>query len=387
MSEPPVLVHGARLVQASGIVDDAWMLVTEGRVVATGTGDGGGALVDAAVARAEIVDARGLTLTPGLIDLHCHGGAGHGYDDAEHLAEALALHRAHGVTRTLLSLVSQPIPALLEQLRALRPLVEADPLIAGIHLEGPFLAPARRGAHAAESLIDPSPAAVAALVEAGGGTLAMVTLAPEREGGLDAIEALRAAGVVAAVGHTEADYAIAAEAFARGATVLTHAFNAMAPLGHRGPGPIGAALDAPDAVLELILDGVHVHPVAARMLVASAPGRVALITDAMSAAGCGDGRYGLGGLDVEVHDGSARLVDSGALAGSTLTLDAALRRAITELGMTETEAVAAATVVPARVLGREGDWGTLRPGAVGDFVLWDAEWRVQRVSAAGLARR
>ena len=187
-----------------------------------------------------------------------------------------------------------------------------------------------------------------------------------------------------AVGHTAATYAETQAAFEAGASILTHAFNAMREIHHRAPGPVAAAFQAPGVTLEVINDGVHVHSNVVNMLFASAPGRIALVTDAMAAACAGDGQYELGSLNVIVTDGVARLSDSGVIAGSTLTMDAAVRRAITDVGLSVPQAVAAATAVPARAVGREGDLGSLAPGFAADAVLLDRDFRVRAVWAAGV---
>lgn len=185
-----------------------------------------------------------------------------------------------------------------------------------------------------------------------------------------------------AVGHTEADYATVRAAFDAGASILTHTFNAMNGLHHRAPGPVAAAFDSPHVTLELIADGHHVHDPLLRLAFQAAPGRVALMTDAMAAAGCGDGAYRLGSLDVDVNDGVARLVQGGAIAGSTLTMDAALRRAVAA-GIGLPEAVAAATSVPARAAGMGDDAGTIAVGSPADLVLLDEDLRPVRIWLAG----
>jgi N-acetylglucosamine-6-phosphate deacetylase len=211
----------------------------------------------------------------------------------------------------------------------------------------------------------------------------MVTLAPELPGGLDAVRRLAGAGVTVAVGHTEADLTTTAAAFDAGARVLTHAFNAMPGLGHREPGPVGAALRDQRVTIELILDGAHVHPVVAGLLMSGAPGRVALVSDAMAAAGGPDGGYRLGGRDVTVRDGVAVLAGTTTLAGSTLTLDAALRNALAQ-GVDPVAAVAAVTAVPARALGLGDRLGRLAPGYAADVVVLDHDWTVRAVWAAGV---
>lgn len=286
-----------------------------------------------------------------VVDLHCHGALGHAFDDAdlEGVEAAVAFHRAHGTSTLLLSLVSAPIDRLEKRLSEIRGMTSSLPSVAGVHLEGPFLADARRGAHDPRSLAAPTAATLDRLLSAADGILRQITIAPELPGAMDAIETLVSAGVTVAVGHTQADHDTAAAAFDRGARLLTHAFNAMPGLGHRAPGPVGAALERDHVVLEVIADGIHVHPVVIRTLFAAAPGRIALVTDAMSATGLGDGGYSLGGLEVEVHDGRPVLAGTDTLAGSTLTMERAIEVA-TAAGVPRDLARAAASTVPARLL-------------------------------------
>lgn len=394
-----MIIHGARKVDADGIIEDFWLASADGRISAVGTGDGWrrhvAGIDDAADPETDAVtDAAGGMLTPGFIDLHGHGGGGADYDhDIDGIRTALAVHRAHGTTRSVLSLVTAPLDRLEESLDTIAHLAATDPLVLGAHLEGPFLAASHKGAHTEGLLRAPDAAIVERLVAAGRGALRQITIAPELPGGLDAVEAFVAAGVVVAVGHTAADYDTAREAFDRGARLVTHAFNALPGIHHRDPGPIVAAFDDERVTLELILDGVHVHPSVARIAFEAAPARIALITDAMAAAGGADGRYSLGGLDVIVRDGIARLYDAahtdgtpaseGAIAGSTLTMDTALRTALAA-GIDHVSAVTALTLTPARVLGRDGDLGLLRPGYAADAVLLDASTEARHVWADGI---
>jgi N-acetylglucosamine-6-phosphate deacetylase len=371
------LVRGGRLLDARGgtAADGAWVLLDGDRIASTGT--------DAPAPAAEtVVDLGDATIAPGFIDLHVHGGGGHVVDDGEaELEAAIAAHRSHGTTRTLVSLVAAPLAELRETLAGIARLVARDPRVLGSHLEGPFLAPARRGAHEESFLRHPDPESVEGVLDAAAGTLRQVTIAPELPGALEAITRLADAGVVPAVGHTEADETIARAAFDAGARILTHAFNAMPGIHHRAPGPVVAAIGDERITIELILDGLHVHPRVAKLLWDAAPDRVALVTDAMAAAAEEDGDYRLGTLNVTVRDGLALLSGTDTIAGSTLTQDVALRQAIA-MGAAPAAAIAALTRVPARAIGVEGI-GLLEPGYAADLVALDADWHVTEVWAAG----
>ncbi|MEY2847713.1 MAG: N-acetylglucosamine-6-phosphate deacetylase [Actinomycetota bacterium] len=373
-----VIAHATK-VDADGEVADFWMRMHGELITATGRGTPPDA--------ATLVDAEGRRLTPGFIDLHAHGGAGHSFDDGpEHIAAALELHRRCGTTRSVISLVANPLPLLERSLAGIAELAASDPLVLGSHLEGPYLAPARRGAHEVRHLRRPSIHEVAGLVAAAAGTLRQVTIAPELPDALAAIDALVEAGVVVAIGHTEADVEVSRQAFDRGASLLTHAFNAMPGFGHRAPGPVGAALTDDRVTLELIVDGRHVHGSVVEIAFRAAPGRVALVTDAMAATGVGDGDYALGALEVEVREGFARVAGTDTLAGSTVTLDASLRRAMRS-GVSPVDAVRAVTLTPALALGLDHRFGLLTPGRAADAVMLDDAWSVRRVWAAGRSLR
>jgi N-acetylglucosamine-6-phosphate deacetylase len=329
-------------------------------------------------------------LLPGLIDIHCHGGGGHSFatfDPAEALAAA-AYHASAGSTGVIASLVTATPADLLRQVRTLAPLV-ADGRLLGIHLEGPFLAPARRGAHAPGLLRDPDPVLVADLLAAAGSAIKIVTLAPERTGAAAVAEMLRAAGVVVAFGHTDADYGCMERALAApGRTgLVTHLANAMPPLRHRAAGPVAAALvaaAADQASVELIADGVHVDAGFTRLVfAAAAPGRVVLVTDATAAAGMPDGRYVLGPLEVTVSGGVARLAaEQGAIAGGTSSLLEVIATA-RAAGVPLAAAARAASEAPARVLGLSGSRGALAPGMAADLVVTDSRLALRRVMRAG----
>ena len=388
MSSPRVdVIHSARLVSGGDVVPEAWVRFDGDRVAARGVGDGwrdGLPRDGAADGGVTVTDAAGRWLVPGFIDLHCHGGGGAAADDGEDaIRTVLATHRAHGTTRSVVSLVTAGIDELEGRLGAIARVAASDPLVLGSHLEGPFLDHDFRGAHDPARLRRADAASVDRLLDAASGTLRQITIAPEHDGAGEATARFVDAGVAVAVGHTGADFATALAAFEAGASILTHAFNGMRGIHHRAPGPVVAAMHADHVTLEVINDGVHVHPDVVRLAFAGAAGRVALVTDAMAATGSADGRYVLGSLEVDVVDGIARLAEGGAIAGSTLTQDAALRRAVLECGIGLADAVTALTETPAAAVGRAHDLGRLDAGYAADAVLLDDDLAVTAVWGAG----
>ncbi|WP_442906045.1 N-acetylglucosamine-6-phosphate deacetylase [Kitasatospora sp. NBC_00458] len=354
---------GARLVLPGGIVEGDRLAVEGTRIAGVGGATTAGDL-----------DLTGYTVVPGFVDLHVHGGGGASYASgiAEEALKVARTHLEHGTTTTIASTVTGEIDEVARQAAVLSELVE-DGVLAGIHFEGPFISHNRCGAHRPDLLRDPDPALVRKLVDAARGHARMVTLAPELPGGLDSVRMLADLGVIAAVGHTDSDYAKTLEAIEAGATVATHLFNAMPGIAHRAPGPIVALLEDERVTVELINDGVHLHPSVLDLAYGTAgASRVALITDAMGAAGMGDGLYPLGPLQVEVKDGVARLVEGGAIAGSTLTLDVAFKRSVTVNGLTPNQAVESLSTVPARLLGLADTVGTLETGKNADLVVLDS---------------
>ena len=381
MSTTSTVVHSARLVSGLDTVADAWVRFDGDRVAARGIGD---AWRDDLPADASVTDAAGRTLVPGFIDLHCHGAGGASVEEgAEAIQTLLAVHTAHGTTRTVLSLVTAAVDLLCDRLQVIAGVAASDPRVLGAHLEGPFLDHDFRGAHDPLQLRAADAATVERLLEASGGTLRQITIAPEHPGAAEAIARFVDAGVAVAVGHTGADFETALAAFGAGASILTHAFNGMRGIHHRAPGPVVAAMHADHVTLEVINDGVHVHPDVVRLAFAGAHGRVALVTDAMAAAGAADGAYRLGSLGVIVEGGVARLLEGGSIAGSTLTQDAALRRAVVDCGIPLDEAVGAVTVAPAAAIGRAHDLGRLDPGYAADAVLLTPDLDVEAVWGAG----
>jgi N-acetylglucosamine-6-phosphate deacetylase len=376
------VLTGARLVLPTGVVDNGRLTVENGRITeATAADSSTTPLVGAAPA----LDLSGYLVVPGFVDIHVHGGGGASYASgiAEEALVAARTHLEHGTTTTMASMVTGEIDELCRQASVLSELVE-DGVLAGLHFEGPFISINRCGAHQPDLLRDPDPAMVRKLVDAARGSARMLTLAPELEGGIESIRLLKELGVIAAIGHTDARYDKVLEGIDAGATVATHLFNAMPGIAHRAPGPIVALLEDERVTVELIGDGVHLHPAVIDLAVKGAGlDRVALITDAMSAAGFGDGLYPLGPLQVKVEDGVARLVEGGSIAGSTLTLDVAFRRAVTLNGLSLVRAAQVLSLNPARLIGVADRVGSIEPGKDADLVVLDESYRLVAVMRRG----
>jgi N-acetylglucosamine-6-phosphate deacetylase len=377
-----MLITAETVVTGRELLRPGWIDVDRGRLQGIGAG---------APPRPVDVDLGAVTVVPGFVDIHVHGGGGGMFpttDPAEidgATATTVDLHRRHGTTTMIASLVSAHPVELLAQVRGMAEQVRSG-LIAGIHLEGPWLSAERCGAHELSALRDPDPAELDRVFAAGNGTIRMVTLAPERTGGLAAIQRIVDAGAVAAVGHTEATYAQALAAVDAGASVATHLFNAMRPVHHREPGPVLALMEDPRVTVELITDGVHLHPALYREVCRSVgPDRVALITDAMAAAGMADGAYRLGTLAVDVINGIAKVSGTDTIAGSTATMDQVFRNAVIHSGLPREAALLAAvresSANPARALGLPE--AGLVVGAAADLVVLEAQLTVTRVLLHG----
>ncbi|MEU4649082.1 amidohydrolase family protein [Nocardia fluminea] len=332
---------------------------------------------------------------PGLIDLHCHGGAGFGFPnaDAEGARVAAAHHRAHGTTGLMGSLVSDQPEVLVAQAALLAGLVEEGALL-GVHLEGPFINAIRCGAQDPAAIIPGDPALFERIYVSARGAVRSMTLAPETAHFEELLAAMRRHDVLPSLGHTDADAATTAARIAEaggGPITATHLFNGMPTLHHRSPGPVAACLAAAgrgEMVVELIADGVHLAPETVAMVFDTVgPDQIALVSDAMAAAGMSDGDYRLGALEVQVHDGVARLAthdgSPGAIAGGTARLVDVLRWTVDIAGIPLLDAVVAATRTPARVLGLEGERGSVTVGARADILVTDQSLRPRRVLVAG----
>ncbi|MFF5976749.1 N-acetylglucosamine-6-phosphate deacetylase [Streptomyces sp. NPDC012769] len=367
------VLAGARVVLPTGIVENGRVIVENGRITGAAHED------------TPALDLTGHWLVPGFVDMHNHGGGGASFTSGtvDEILTGVHTHRLHGTTTVVASFVTGDTDFLGRRAGLLSELAEQGD-IAGIHFEGPFISPCRKGAHDEALLRDPEPAEVRKLIDAARGQARMVTLATELPGGIDSVRLLAEHGVIAAIGHTDATYEQTVEAIDAGATVATHLFNAMPGLGHRAPGPIAALLEDERITVELINDGTHLHPAALELAFHHAgPERVAFITDAMDAAGFGDGTYALGSLAVEVKDGVARLVEGGSIAGSTLTLDRAFQRAVTVDRLPVESVVQAVSANPAKLLGVYDRVGSLEPGKDADLVVLDADFELKGVMRKG----
>jgi N-acetylglucosamine-6-phosphate deacetylase len=349
--------------------------LVEGRLV-----PGDVEIADGQVARVGLSSANGTGIAaPGFVDLQVNGFAGVDFfwADSEGYRKAGEALLASGVTAYQPTFITSPEDELTAALHEV-PQNGAAPHIIGAHLEGPFIAPERLGTHPAEARRDPDCELLRQLLDAG--PVSQVTLAPELPGAYELMDVLHKRGVTVSCGHSNATAAEAHEAFARGAKTVTHIFNAMRPFAAREPGLAGAALVSNDVVVQVILDGVHLADDTARLVWQAAGGRVALVTDAIAAAGAGDGRYTLAGVDFEVEDGVARSADR-VLVGSTVPMIEAIRHLVA-LGAPLAGALAAASEVPARIASRP-ELGRLEPGSAANVVVLDDRLEIVRVLAAG----
>jgi N-acetylglucosamine-6-phosphate deacetylase len=369
------ILTDARVVQGDQVVEGGWVRWEGERLAEVGRGH-------PPVDRHR--SAGGRLVVPGFVDIHVHGGGGGSFTtgSAEDGAAVARFHRRHGTTTLLAGLVTAPLADLLRQISALAELVD-DEIVAGLHLEGPFLSSARCGAHSPKLLRAPTRAALEQLLCRRPGAVRMATLAPELDGGIDAVAQLAAAGVVPAIGHTDAAYDVAHAAVDAGARVATHLFNAMRPIHHREPGVAVALMERPEVVCELINDGLHLHPSLVRWVLGTVgEARAALVSDAIAAAGADDGLYTLGRSTVRVRDGRAELMDGSSLAGSTLTMDVAFRRVVRCQGLPVGAAARAAATTPAAVLGLD-DVGSIAPGRLANLVVLEEDLTVRAVLCRG----
>ena len=396
----PIHVYG-RAVIGRDVVDDALIVVSQGRIAYAGPSHTAPAATETAGADAPTVVHHDGLILPGLIDVHCHGGAGASFPDlstTEEALQAINAHRRAGTTRMLASLVTASATTLEASIGLLAPLVARGELL-GVHLEGPFISPARAGAQNPAHIVGADADLVRRLGQRHPGVIATMTIAPESPGAEETYAALAEIGAVPSLGHTDSSSPVMTAGLAAAGSALrhvgredsvptvTHLFNGMRPIHHRDPGPVLAAIDAAargEAVVELIADGVHLAPETVAHVASLVPSsHIVYITDAMAAAGMPDGAYRLGALDVTVTDGVARLTEGGAIAGGTATLLSVVRSAVHSSGIDLVDAVRSASAVPAAIVGST-ELGELRAGYIADLLLVDDALSLQRVMRDGM---
>lgn len=363
-----------RLVHADVLIEDERIAEVRTEVAAT---------EDTAIA-----DVDGLTLLPGFIDVHVHGGGGHSLitNDAEEVRRYARWVVSRGVTSFLATICGDSLEHGLASARTATESVgpiEGGATLVGLNYEGPFISPERLGAIPRDWLQAPTLDLLKELDRAANGTIAVMTVAPELESAIQLIAAADERGIVVSIGHTNATYDQALLGFAAGARHVTHAFNAMRPLHHRDPGPLAAARDWPEATIEVIADGVHLHPATVRLLThAFGADRVCLVTDAVRPAGLDEGVFRIGGQEAHLESGAIRLPD-GTIAGSAATMDTLVRNVVAWEAGTLTEAAAMASTTPARMLGLEAQKGALIPGFDADIVALTPGLEVAKTWVAG----
>jgi len=382
-------LYNVRIVTPDTTVKNGWILLSDGRIAAIGKETGSVEHARTLARDCEVIDGQGGYILPGFIDVHVHGGYGHDFMDAD--AEGLnAITRFHAQNGTSIMLATtvtaskEDIDQVLTRVQSYREAGMPYAQLHGVHLEGPYISAKWPGAQNPQFIVPPQPAWLEDWTQRFPGLIKMQTLAPESEGALEYIEALAQQGIVAALGHTDASYDQVMLAAEHGLSHAVHTFNAMTRLHHREPGTVGAVLTNPAIMAEVIADGHHVHPACIRLLAQmKGPDNLLLITDAMSAAGLGNGEYKLGGLDVIVHGGVARLKEGDSLAGSTLTMIEAFHYAVRETGISIEHASRMASGTPARRLGIESETGAIEAGKQADVLLLNKELKLERVWIQG----
>ena len=387
---PPKVIYASRVLTPHEELTDRVMLVEGGKITAMGHRDE----IIVPPGAMDVV-ARGMIVAPGFVDIHIHGAGGHDVmEGTPEAMEAVASRVARrGTTAIVATTVSAPADDTCRSLEGIAayiagPRNQTPPRyptaeVLGIHLEGPFISPARRGVHPEDALAAPSVKLLEKLLAAAHGYVRIVTLAPELPNGLDLVDCARREGVIVGLGHTDATYAQAEAAIGHGARHAVHFYNAMRPFSHSETGVIGAVLTHPDVTAEIIADGVHVDSAAVEILISvKGTERVILVSDGIAATGMPDGNYRLGSINVHVSKGVARNSE-GKLAGSTLTLDRAIRQ-IVALGFPLHEAVKMATLGPARRLGLAGKKGVVAVGADADLVFFTPDLQIAGVMTRGV---
>ncbi|MCX6339236.1 MAG: N-acetylglucosamine-6-phosphate deacetylase [Candidatus Aureabacteria bacterium] len=373
--EDSLTIVGGRLIADPGIIENGMVILREGRIAHVGPREA------VPAPEGKLIDARGNYVSPGFIDLHVHGAAGGNFLEGgrERVTRIAAAHARYGTTGLLATLGTAPLESIGKGITCLRELIAAGggENILGINLEGPYLNPVRRGAHPVNHLRRPNRDELSALLDLAGGCVKIVTLAPELEGCRELIELLKERAIVPAVGHSNASLEGADDAFAAGVCYATHLFNGMSGLHHRDPGLAAAVLVDERVTAELIVDGIHVHPLMVKMaLMLKGTRGIVLVTDCMNALDMDAGEFVIGERRSSLRDGAPHL-DDGTLCGSILTMNRAIMNMRRYTGAPLDEIVKLATINPARVLGLDGQKGRLARGNDADVVIFDDDLAVK----------
>ncbi len=380
-----IAINQGRVVTPDGIIENGTVITENERILAVGSSEAVKIPQDA-----QIIDAGGRWIAPGLIDGQTHGGSGFDYMTAseEEIVSVLRWEASRGVTGVLPTVATASLEDLLGMISRLKQVARQKPegaaRILGIHQEGPYVNPSKRGAQPAEHIRNPDIREMAQILEAADGLIRIVTLAPELPGGLEFVRYLSAQGVMPSIGHSEATYDEVMAAADAGLKRATHLYNGMSRFDHRDPGAVGAVLVSDAIYAELILDGKHIHPAAAKLaLRAKGAGRIVLVTDSTQAAGLPDGVYiRPGNRKIIVKDGEARL-ESGSLAGSVLTLDRAVANAVGFMDISLPQALDLASRTAAESTGLQDQTGSLEPGKGADIIIVDDNMTVEATLVMG----
>lgn len=384
MKPTKTLIYNVKLILPNGVIDNGWLMMQDEQIA-----DFGADQLPQQQADWLVLDGQGSYLLPGFIDIHVHGGASYDFMHAKQaeLDGITRFHMANGTTAMLATTVTgsrEQLTDVLDAVSSYRQNSMPYAQLLGVHLEGPFVNPKWRGAQNEAYMIEPQPKWLEQWQQRYPDLIKMQTLAPEVAGAYSYIELLHRYGIVAACGHTDATFAQIEAAVQHGLRHAVHTYNAMKGLHHREPGTLGAVMLNEQITVEIIADGIHVHPAAVRLLLkAKGVDRTVLVTDAISAAGMADGDYELGGLPVVVEQGVARLQRDGSLAGSTLTMIEGFRFLIEQAGLTLSEASRVASLNPAGVLGIAEQYGSIAIGKRADLLLMDERYKLEQVFIAG----
>jgi len=377
------IISNGTIITPFQLLEDKVIFIQKGKIIAIENKENIAAPVET-----EVIDAGDGFVVPGFIDIHVHGGGGSDIMDGKYEAvkQVAATHSRFGTTAFLPTTMTMSKDKIIGSLKSIQEAFikgTGAAEILGINLEGPYINPEKKGAQKEKDIKRPSIEEFLEFNQASGNLIRLITIAPEMPGAIDLIRWLHKNGIIASVGHSNATYRQVQEGIKAGLTHVTHTFNAMRGFNHREPGVVGAALSSPKLILEMIADGIHLHTVAMKILIKIKEiGKIVLITDAMRAASKPEGTYNLGGQEVTVARGQARLKD-GTLAGSVLTMDKAVCNMVDKVGVSLTEAIQMATASPARCLGVESKKGSLEPGKDADIVILNKKLKVELTMVKG----